>query len=233
MPEIVPRSMPNKVTAYIFIAGGGRSGMRTMPIVIARGDKETIIATNGGNIAIEKMLGADQLVRAGKRRRAISRGRTSAAPTCRRGRIAAIIGKGRVLGPDAGVDDTNDDPFPFGAHAGHSAAIPDLVGADKGRGNIRMDLAPHITLDSHDTGLFRYRRCLCRRQGHGQTIEGYIVIGKWGLLRGPGPAPRRKEGGLFGRPGNPGRPRCSALFTFSLLAPVSAGVVAFNPWTPP
>src|SRR5450756_2277898 len=100
------------------VARGGRGGVRTVALVVTSGVVLVRGLTTHQAVRGEHLAGTDQLVVAGERRvERVLRGVAEVARRVRRRVLEGdggrgerpVVGEARVLGPDAGVDDADDD----------------------------------------------------------------------------------------------------------------------------
>jgi hypothetical protein len=110
--------------------GAGR--MRAMPHRVTGRVKLIGAEADQPLVGREELPCSDELIVAGQGRRAVARGLTKAGPAHRRrirfaGRIR--IGEGWMFGPDAGVEDADDDAFT--GTSGAPQKLPQVVGADE------------------------------------------------------------------------------------------------------
>ena len=122
-------------------------------------------------IGINEGIGADELVVAGKRVAELLRAAIAElAPVGAAGVVDAIIGQGRMLGPDARVEDANDDAF-----AGRRRVAdlrPCLRGADEVRSCIGQGLLEPVLLYGNDAVDREQRADLVCRDDAGDAAVG-------------------------------------------------------------
>ena len=164
--------------------------MGAMAAVVARGIELVGRRPEHGAIGGEHLASADQLVVAGERRVVGIVGRVPELARERAGRgsrVAPVIGEGRVLRPDPGVDDADDH-----ALAREAAVVRAAVDsqAHEFRAAVGLRLTHHVVEDAHDALLQLDGGDLRRRQQGRITVERDRVVVQLVLGRDLGLAQR-------------------------------------------